>query len=216
MAEVTLVAEPGRTKGSAASRRLRHGGRVPAVVYGHGMEPLAVSVGARELRAALVHGTNQVLTLEVGKDKHTVLARQLQRHPVRHTVAHVDFQVVRTDEIVSAEVPLVLTGTATQVEMGRGVLEHTLSTLTVRTTPARIPTEIPVDVSGLEIGGSVRVRDLTLPEGVTTDADPEDTIVIATVTRAAEVAAEAAEGAEAEAGEAGAPAEQAGEQGGEA
>jgi large subunit ribosomal protein L25 len=198
MAEVTLVAEEGRAKGSAASRRLRHAGRVPAVVYGHGMEPLAISVGARDLRAALVHGNNQVVTLKVGKDTHTVLARQLQRHPVRHTVAHVDFQVVRRDEVVSAEVPISLTGTATQVEMARGVLEHTLSSLTVRTTPAKIPTEIQVDVSDLDIGGSVRVRDLVLPEGVTTDADPDETVVIAVVTRAAEAAAPAAEGEGAE------------------
>src|SRR5579862_8489719 len=106
MPEVTLSAELGRTTGSKASRRLRHSGRVPAVVYGHGMAPLSISVGARDLRGALsVHGINQVLTLELDGATHLVLARQLQRHPVRRTVAHVDFQVVRRDEIVSAEVP---------------------------------------------------------------------------------------------------------------
>ncbi|MHB1498120.1 MAG: 50S ribosomal protein L25, partial [Acidimicrobiales bacterium] len=157
MAEITLVAETGRPRGSAASRRLRHAGRVPAVVYGHGMEPLAVSVGARDLRTALLHGSNQVLTLEVGKDRHMVLARQLQRHPVRHAVSHVDFQVVRSGEVVSAEVPIVLVGTASQVEMARGVVEHVLSTLTVRTTPSQIPSEIKADVSALEVGGAIRV-----------------------------------------------------------
>ena len=191
MAEITLVAETGRPRGSAASRRLRHAGRVPAVVYGHGMEPLAVSVGARDLRTALLHGSNQVLTLEVGEDRHMVLARQLQRHPVRHTVSHVDFQVVRSGEVVSAEVPVVLVGTASQVEMARGVVEHILNTLTVRTTPGRIPSEIEADVSTLEVGGAVRVRDLLLPEGVTTDVDPDEAVVIATVTRAAEAATEA-------------------------
>ena len=203
MADITLVAELGRPKGSAASRRLRRDGRVPAVLYGHGMEPLSLSVGARELRAALVQGPNQVLTLAVGGDTHMVLARQLQRHPVRHTVAHIDFQVVRRDEVVSADVPIVLTGTATQVEMARGVLEHTLSSLSVRTTPDRIPGEIEVDVSNLDVGGSLRVRDLVLPDGVTTDADPDETVVIAVVTRAAEAAEAAAEEGAEEAGAAG-------------
>jgi large subunit ribosomal protein L25 len=202
MADVKLVAELGRPTGSSSSRRLRHAGRVPAVVYGHGMEPLPISVGAREIRSALsVHGLNQVLTLDVDGSTHLVLARQLQRHPVRHTLAHVDFQVVRRDEIVSAEVPLVLVGTATLVERERGLLEHTLTSLSVRSTPEQIPQEIQVDVSGLDIGGSIRVRDLPLPTGVTTDVDPEEPVVIAAAsTVAAVLAAEEAAEAVAEAG----------------
>jgi len=217
MAEVRLAAELGRTTGSSASRRLRHTGRVPAVVYGHGMKPLSVSVGARDLRTALsVHGLNQVLTLDVSGTDHLVLARQLQRHPVRHTLAHVDFQVVRRDEVVTAEVPVVIVGTAVQVERERGVLEHPLSSLSIRSTPEQIPQEITVDVSDLEVGGALRVRDLVLPPGVTTDVDPDEPVVIAAAsTVAAEVAAEeAAEAAEvgeaAEAGQAGARAEAAG------
>jgi large subunit ribosomal protein L25 len=175
-------------------------------VYGHGMQPLTVSVVARDLRSALsVHGLNQVLTLDVDGSTHLVLARQLQRHPVRHTLAHVDFQVVRRDEIVSAEVPVVLTGTATQVERERGLLEHTLTSLSIRSTPEQIPQEIEVDVSELEIGGALRVRDLVLPRGVTTDVDPEEPVVIAAAsTVAATLAAEegALEGTEAEAAEA--------------
>jgi len=203
MAEVKLVAELGRTTGSSASRRLRHDGRVPAVLYGHGMDPLSVSVVARDLRTALtVHGLNQVLTLDVGGSDHLVLARQLQRHPLRHTVAHVDFQVVRRDEVVTAEVPVVLVGTAVSVERERGVLEHTLSSLSIRSTPEQIPQEITVDVSDLEVGGFVRVRDLVLPPGVTTDIDPDEPVVIAAASTvaaqvAAEEAAEAAEGLQA-------------------
>jgi len=197
MAEVTLTAEVGRSTGSSASRRLRHTGRVPAVIYGHGMEPVAVSVGARELRAVLsAHGLNQVLTLQVNGSAHLVLARQLQRHPLRHTVAHVDFQVVRSDEIVHADVPLVLSGTAEAVERERGVLEHVLTSLSIRSTPAQIPQEILVDVAAMEVGHAIRVRDLQLPTGVTTDADPDETVVIAA---ASSVAAEVAEAEEAEA-----------------
>ncbi len=202
MADVKLVAELGRPTGSSSSRRLRHAGRVPAVVYGHGMKPLPISVGAREIRSALsVHGLNQVLTLDVDGSTHLVLARQLQRHPVRHTLAHVDFQVVRRDEIVSADVPLVLVGTATLVERERGLLEHTLTSLSVRSTPEQIPQEIQVDVSGLDIGGAIRVRDLPLPRGVTTDVDPEEPVVIAAAsTVAAVLAAEEAAEAVTEAG----------------
>jgi large subunit ribosomal protein L25 len=175
---------------------------VPAVVYGHGMKPLPVSVVARDLRTALsVHGLNQVLTLDVDGSTHLVLARQLQRHPVRHTLAHVDFQVVRRDEIVSAEVPLVLVGTATQVERERGLLEHTLTSLSIRSTPEQIPQEIPVDVSELEIGGALRVRDLVLPPGVTTDVDPEEPVVIAAASTVAAALAAEEEAAEAAAEE---------------
>jgi large subunit ribosomal protein L25 len=157
-------------------------------------------VGARDLRSALsVHGLNQVLTLDVDGSTHLVLARQLQRHPVRHTLAHVDFQVVRRDEVVSAEVPLVLVGTATQVERERGLLEHTLTSLSVRSTPEQIPQEIRVDVSDLEIGGAIRVHDLALPTGVTTDVDPEEPVVIAAASTVAAVLAAEDAGAVAEA-----------------
>jgi large subunit ribosomal protein L25 len=198
MAEVKLVAELGRTNGSSASRRLRTAGQIPAVVYGHGMSPLSLSVGARDLRTALsVHGLNQVLTLEVDGTNHLVLARQLQRHPVRHTVSHVDFQVVRRDEIVHAEVPIVLIGTALKVERERGVLEHVLTSLSIRSTPEQIPQEITIDVTDLEVGGSVRVRDLPLPKGVTTEIDPDEMVVIAaTSTVEAQVAAAEEAGAE--------------------
>jgi large subunit ribosomal protein L25 len=207
MAEVKVVAEPGRTTGSSASRRLRHEGRVPAVVYGHGMKPLTISVVGRDLRHALsVHGLNQVLTLDVDGATHLVLARQLQRHPVRHTLSHVDFQVVRRDEIVTAEVALVLVGTATQVERERGLLEQTLTSLSIRSTPEQIPQEITVDVSDLEIGGALRVRDLVLPTGVTTDVDPEEPVVIAAASTVAAVLAAEEEAAEA-AGAEGAAAE---------
>lgn len=209
MAETRLAAELGRPTGSAASRRLRHAGRIPAVVYGHGMEPIAVSVGARDLRAALAHGVNQVLTLEVEGSAHMVLARQLQRHPVRRTVAHVDFQVVRRDEVMTVDVPVLVVGTASQVEREGGVVEHPLTSLTIKATPQQIPEHITVDVSGLTPGSAVRVRDLDLPKGVTTDTDLDEPVVVAAyatipaeLEAEAETAAAAAEEAVAPAGEA--------------
>jgi large subunit ribosomal protein L25 len=204
MAEITLVAEPGRPTGSAASRRLRASGRVPAVVYGHGGEGTAVSVDGRDLRHALsgTSGLNQLLSLTVGSETHLAMARSLQRHPVRHTVVHVDFLIVRRDEIISAEVPIVLIGEAKAVEQEQGLVEHLLTALTVNATPDRIPPHLEVDISELTIGDGVRVSDLVLPEGVTTDVGPDELVVLASITRAAieEEAVEGEEGAEGEPG----------------
>ncbi len=205
MAEITLVAEPGRPTGSAASRRLRAAGRIPAVVYGHGGAGTSVSVDGRDLRHALSGeaGLNQLLSLRVGSDTHLALARAIQRHPVRHTVLHVDFLIVRRDEVISAEVPIVLVGEAKAVEQEKGLVEQVLTALTVNATPARIPPHLEVDIADLTVGSGVRVGDLDLPSGVTTDVPPDELVVVAQLSRAAleleaeEAAAEAEEGAEA-------------------
>src|SRR5688572_8794233 len=141
MAEITLVAETGRPAGSAASRRLRREGKIPGVVYGHGMQPVPVSVDGRELRHALTGdaGLNALLNLQVDGDTHLTMARVLQRDPVRSTVTHVDFQVVSRDEIISADVPVHLIGEAKQVVGEGGVVEHSITSLTVSATPSRIP-----------------------------------------------------------------------------
>lgn len=180
MAEVQLVAEPSRPEGSRASRRLRQAGRIPAVVYGHGIEPIAVSVDARELRVALngEAGSRALLDLRIGSEQHLAVARQLQRHPVRHTVTHIDFQVVSRDEVISADVPIVLVGEAVAVHHGDGAVAQELVTLTVKARPADLPPHIEIDVSELEIGSTIRVGDITLPDGVETDVDPEHPIVV--------------------------------------
>jgi len=197
MAEITLVAEAGRPIGSRAAGRLRAAGRIPAVIYGHGRDPLPVSVEGRELRTALTTpaGLNALLSLKVGDETHLTLAREIQRHPVRSTVVHVDFLVVRRDEIVSAEVPLILTGEARLVIQGNGIIEHTLSSLSVNATPDAIPSSIEVDISAMAIGDSIRVGDITLPAGVTTDADPDEAIVVAQGQAAEEEVAVEAEAA---------------------
>ncbi len=208
MAELTLVAEPGRATGSAASRRMRAAGRVPAVVYGHGAEPQAVSVDGRDLRIVLSGGAgvNQLLSLDVAGERHLALARVLQRDPVRSAVIHVDFQVVSRDEVISAEVPVNLVGEAKAVEQEKGIVEHILSSLTVRAKPGSIPDSIEVDVSGLTVGDTVRVGQLELPAGVTTDVDPDETVVVAAGASATADASEAGAGeGAADADAAGAP-----------
>jgi large subunit ribosomal protein L25 len=217
MAEITLVAQPGRTTGSPESRRLRSAGRIPAVVYGHGIDAEAVSIDGRELRLALSGeaGVNQLLNLDLGGTTHLALARVLQRHPVRNTVVHVDFQVVSRNEVISADVPLILIGEAKAVENERGVVEHLLQSLTINATPGTIPNSVEVDISALVIGESIRVSDLNLPRGVTTDVDPEEAVVVAAASSVsaeaeeleAEEAAEAAESAGEEAAESAADAE---------
>jgi large subunit ribosomal protein L25 len=195
MAEITLIAEPGRTTGSSESRRMRSAGRVPAVVYGHGIEGISVSVEGRDLRHALSGeaGLNQLLSLKVGSDTHLAMARSLQRHPVRHTVLHVDFQIVSRDEVISAEVPIVLIGESKSVEQEKGIVEQLLTSLTVNATPGLIPSNIEVDINDLTVGESIRVGDLPLPAGVTTDVSPDDLVVMASITRAV-VEEEVAEG----------------------
>lgn len=204
MAEITLVAEPGRATGTPPSKRLRSAGRIPAVVYGHGIDAASVSVDGRELRHALSGdaGLNQLLSLRVGGDTHLALARELQRHPVRHTVVHVDFQVVARDEVVSADVPVIMVGEAKQVEVQRGLIEHQLTSLTIHAKPSDIPNAIEIDVTDLAVGDTIRVADLRLPPGVTTEVDPEDPVVMATASsleaEVAEADAEAAAAAAAE------------------
>lgn len=214
MAEYTLTAEAGRQTGSRPSGRLRSGGRIPGVLYGHGTEPVSLSVDARELRQALSTeaGLNQLLNLEVGGARHLALARELQRHPVRHTVVHVDFQIVRRDEVIAADVPVILVGEAKEVETARGLIEQPLTSLTVHATPAAIPPSIEIDITELQVGDTIRVGNLTLPSGVTTDVDPEEAVVVAAASTVAAEVAEA-EAAEAEAAEVAAPAEA--EEGGE-
>jgi large subunit ribosomal protein L25 len=181
MAEITLVADVREERGSRASRRLLSAGRIPGVVYGHGDEPVAISVDGRELRAALSTdaGVNALLDLDVSGQRHLAIARELQRHPVRHTVAHVDFQVVSRDELVTADVALHLVGEPLGVTRGGGNVEQLLLSIPVKAKPADIPTHLEVDVAELAIGDTIHLRDLVLPAGVTAEADPDTTAVVA-------------------------------------
>ena len=205
MPEITLAAEVGRPLGSSATRRLRREGRIPGVVYGHGTDPVPVSVEARELRVALSgeSGTNSLLSLRAGEQTFLTLARELQRHPVKGTVIHVDFQIVRRDEVIAAQVQVSLVGEALEVHHGDGLVDQQLFALSVHARPADIPTVVEIDISELVIGGSIRVADLKLPAGVSTDVDPEAAVVVGQPPRV-QVAGEGA-GAAAGEGEAATP-----------
>jgi large subunit ribosomal protein L25 len=152
------------------------------------MAPIPVAIGARDLRAALTTeaGLNALLSLRIGDTTHLAIAKVLQRHPVRQTVTHVDFQVVRRDEIVTAEVRIALVGDSEAVHRVEGTIDQELLSLQIKAKPGDVPVVIEIDISALEVGDSLRVSDLVLPEGVTTEVDPEAAVAIAHMPRALE------------------------------
>lgn len=176
--EVTLVAEVGRATGKGAARQIRRDGKVPAVIYGRGGDPESVAVPSRELQHILSGpgGANTLISLQLGGRSELVLARQVHRHPVRHTLVHVDLIRVSRDRAVSAEVPLHLVGEAAGVRDG-GVLEQLVFTLSIEAKPQDLPQAIEVDISGLQIGDHLSVADVSLPGGVVTTQEAEEQIV---------------------------------------
>ena len=170
--------------GSAESRRLRRQGLVPGVLYGSG-EPIAITIEERELRRALTGagGLHSILDVEIdGKgETHASILKEYQVHPVRGGVTHVDLHEVRLDKPISAAVSVQLLGgdDAPGVREG-GVLSQPLREVTVEALPLEMPEHIDLDVSGMEIGATLRISDLTAPEGATLLDDPE--MVVATVT----------------------------------
>jgi large subunit ribosomal protein L25 len=201
MADTSLVADLRTPIGTRPTRRLRGTGRIPAVVYGDGVGPLPVSVEGRLLRQALstAAGLNAVLAVRVGDKEYTAMAREIQRHPVRGTVTHVDFQVVDPDRPVSADVTVMLTGDPIELHHQDGVLEQQLFSISVRAKPSEIPQHFEIDVSELVVGTAVRVADLAIPEGVEVDLDPDTVIAAGQPPRVVRVEGEegAAEGEEA-------------------
>jgi large subunit ribosomal protein L25 len=177
--DTRLKANQRSATGKSAARQMRATGRVPAVVYGHGEETRMLSIDEHELELlfAHVHWENTIIDLHIQGERGAVraLVREVQSHPYRGNVLHVDFQQIHAGEQVHVEVPIRLMGTAPGVKVG-GILMNTISGLEVRCSADRIPEFIEVDVSSLEIGDSIHVRDITLPEGVEAQIDAERSI----------------------------------------
>jgi large subunit ribosomal protein L25 len=203
--EQKLVAEKRDDSGKGVARKLRAAGRVPAILYGHGMDPLALSVDSKEL-FHLFHtgaGANVLVDLVVDDAEHLAMPRDVQRDHIKGRFIHVDFLVVRRDEKIEIDVPVRVVGESPGVKAG-GVLEHHLWDIHVECLPTNVPEAIEVDVSALEIGDSLRVADLTAPDGVTILTNPDESVIAAVQPQMAiepEEEEEAAEGVEGEAAE---------------
>ena len=207
--EFKLEAEKRDGTGKGVARKLRAQGQVPAVLYGHGMAPVSVSVDAKDLGHALHTdaGANVLVDLHVGSDKHLVLAREIQRNHLRGELLHVDFLVIRRDEKITVQIPINVEGESPGVKQG-GVVEHHLWEISAESLPGDVPQSIEVDISKLEIGDSFRVGDLATLAGVTILTPAEETILSVVTPQVLEVEEAAAEGEEAVAeGEEGASAE---------
>ena len=203
MSDSVLIAEAGRATGSAESRRIRREDRIPAVVYGQGMEPLSISVNRRDLRIALsgTAGMNTILDLTVNGDVYPAIVKEVQRHPVRRTVAHVDFIQIDLTEEITVSVPVRLEGEAKQVAMNNGLVDQQMMEIQVRTTPRNIPDELVIDINELTVDTVLTVADVDLPSGVTAVSAEDQTVVTVVTLRVAaeEPAAEEGEGEESDA-----------------
>jgi large subunit ribosomal protein L25 len=177
----TLVATPGRVSGSAEARRIRREEKIPAVIYGQGMEPVSVIVDRRDLRLALsgAAGTNTILEIKVEGNVYPAVIKDLQRHPVRRTVAHVDFLRINMNEELTIAVPVRLVGEAKAVLSEGGLVDASEDTIDIVTTPANMPSEISIDVSAMQPGEVIRLGQITLPAGTRALGDPDLAIVTA-------------------------------------
>jgi large subunit ribosomal protein L25 len=176
--ERKLKAEARADIGKGAARKIRADGRVPAVVYGHGVEPIPVSVDAKEL-FHLLHtdaGMNVLVDMRVNSDQFLAMPREVQRDHIRGQFLHVDFLRIRRDEKIGVEVPIHLVGESHGVKEG-GVIEHHLWNLHLECFPQDVPTSIEADISGLGINESLKVADLEIPDKLTLLTSPDEVIV---------------------------------------
>ncbi|OMI39750.1 50S ribosomal protein L25/general stress protein Ctc [Streptomyces sparsogenes] len=187
MAEIKLSAKPRTEFGKGAARRARREGLVPAVVYGHGAEPVHVNLPGHDLMLAL-KTPNALLALDLEGKKELVIPKAVQRDAIKGFLRHVDLLLVRSGEKVTVEIPVHTEG---DLAPGGNLLEHVLNALPVETEATHIPESVTVSIAGLDAGHSILAKDITLPAG-TTLAVEEDTVVLQVVGAQAE--AQAAEG----------------------
>ncbi|MER7462982.1 50S ribosomal protein L25/general stress protein Ctc [Streptomyces sp. NPDC097981] len=195
MSEVKLSAVTRTDFGKGASRQARRDGQVPGVIYGHGTTPKHVDVEGHGLMMAL-KTPNVLISLDIkGDGTELVIPKAIQRHPVKRSLTHVDFLIVKKGEKVTVDVPVVTEG---ELAPGANMLETLLTAVSVEAEATHIPTEITVSVEGLEAGASIHAKDLVLPAGTTLAVDGETAVLQVVAPQAEEPAAEAAEeGAEA-------------------
>ena len=180
MASVPFNASPRKDTGKGVARKLRASGQVPAIIYGHARAPQALQLDAHQFSLLLEKHPYQstVIALTVGSATSNTLIREIQRHPYKKQVLHVDFQELVAGEKVTVPVPLQFTGTADGVKNGGGILDQVMHELEVTCDPSNIPHHIVVDVTPLTIGHSIHAGELVLPAGVTLETDADSTVCV--------------------------------------
>ncbi|WP_225099134.1 50S ribosomal protein L25/general stress protein Ctc [Streptomyces sp. CoH27] len=198
MSEVKLTAETRTEFGKGAARRIRRDSKVPGVLYGHGSEPLHLTLPGHDLLLAL-RTPNVLISLDIdGKTNELAIPKAVQRDPLKGFLEHVDLLLVKRGEKVTVEVPVHAEG---ELAPGGNLLEHVLNTLPVEAEATHIPEAVTVSVEGLAAGASIHAKDITLPNGVTLAVE-EDAVVLQVLQAQAEetegeAAAEGEEAAEA-------------------
>lgn len=193
---VTLSASAREKTGKGAARQARFQKQIPAVIYGHGRPTQPLMVDAKALEKALtgIEPESTLIELTVDGKKARTLIREIQRHPIRPDIIHVDFYEIKADEKVTLKVPVHLAGTPDGVRNEGGVLDQVTKEVEIEVLPENIPDRVELDVSALKIGDSLHVRDLSIPNAVILNG-PDLTIATVVPPRAEEVATPTAEAA---------------------
>ncbi|MFC7443361.1 50S ribosomal protein L25 [Laceyella putida] len=169
----SITAKKRETNTRGSLNALRKSGQIPGVLYGRGMEPQRISVDEGELRK--VAETKGLLQVNLGNESHQVMVREIQADPIKARYLHVDFQRVEMNQPITTEIPLVLTGEAVGVKNG-GVLEQPIRSIEVRALPNLLPSEATLKISQLDIGDSITLAALTLPDGVELLSDKDTSV----------------------------------------
>src|SRR5215813_13564100 len=197
--QVKLKAEPRTDAGRTGVRKLRSRGLIPAVIYGGKVKAQSLQVATRDINAVMSHasGENVLVELEIAGEKtnRAALVQEVQHSPVGGEIVHIDFHAISMDETIQAEVPLEPAGTPVGVKTFGGLLEQSLRSLAIECLPRDLPDRITVDVSQLNIGDAIHVREIQLPSGVTAKVPADLTafsVLAPVVEEAVTVEAEAA------------------------
>ncbi len=191
--KAALKADPRDATGKGYARALRAGGRIPAVVYGHKMETMSITVDAKEVEQLFHHISvdNTIVELKIAGKKTPLrtLVREIQTHPLRPDFVHIDFYRIQKGVAVEVEIPISLQGTPEGVRQEGGILDQIVYEIRVKCIPSKIPESVEVDVTRLEIGDAIRIVDVDLGEDVEILLDPERTICHVVPPRVLEVEA---------------------------
>lgn len=180
MANATLSANVRAETGKGAARKIRQAGSIPAVIYGHNREPQSLVLNARETEKLVksIAVSSTVIELSIDGKTARSLIREIQRHPFKRTILHIDFQELVAGETVTVKCPIVYIGTPEGVRLEGGILDQIMHELQIQVDPANIPNHIDVDISALKVGKSLHVSDLKVPAGIKIVDDASSTVCI--------------------------------------